>query len=42
MRILPSYNCISITAWLHSLDSNKMIREKVRWELPMEAAYCIE
>ena len=43
MKILPSCCCdTTITILLHHLDSNKMLEEKARWELPKDAACCFE
>ena len=40
--VIPSCSCISTTVWLHHLDSDKTLREKVRWELHKDAACCFE
>ena len=31
---------VSTTVYLHYMDSNEMIREKVRWKLHKYAVYC--
>ena len=38
-RILPSCNRVSITVWLHHLESNETPWEKANWELCKNAAY---
>ena len=34
---LPSSGCVLITIWMHHIDANKTLREKVRWELHNDA-----
>ena len=39
MGILPRCSHVSTTVWLHHLDFNEMIGEKVRWKLYKDVAY---
>ena len=42
-RFLPSYSCVHTTIWMLTkwMDTNKMHREKARWELWKNAACCL-
>ena len=42
MRIIPSYGCVSTTVGMHHLDSNKMLREKVKEGIQKNAMCCLE
>ena len=43
MRILlPSCSCVSTNVWMHYLDFNEKLGEKIRSELDKDAACCFE
>ena len=42
MEFLPSSSCINTTIWMYPMDTNKMHREKVKWELHKNAAFCLK
>ena len=42
MEILSSCSCVHTTIWMPHMDTNKMHREKGRWELHKNDVHCLK
>ena len=40
--LLPSFDCLQITPWIHYMDSNRIYGEKARLELHNNAKCCLK